>query len=192
MKLVMDLVVNHSSNEVCVAVRGGYSNCKAVVKIETDIAQHAWFKESRSSKTNPKRDWYIWHPGKVDGDGKRVPPNNWRSTFGAGSAWEWDEETEEYYLHLFLKEQPDLNWENPQVREAVYALMRWWLDRGADGFRMDVINFIKKAAGFPDAPVTDPAQPFQRFGELSMDRPGVHVWLKEMYEKVLKDYDCFW
>lgn len=114
MKLVMDLVVNHSSD------------------------QHAWFKESRSSKDSPKRDWYIWHPGKVDDKGQRVPPNNWRSIFGVGSTWEWDEGSGEYYLHTFLKEQPDLNWENPAVREAVFKMMRWWLDRGADGFRVSL------------------------------------------------------
>ncbi|BEI90865.1 uncharacterized protein CcaverHIS019_0309350 [Cutaneotrichosporon cavernicola] len=167
MKLVMDLVVNHSSNE------------------------HAWFRESRSSKTSPKRDWYIWHSGKVNEAGERVPPNNWRSTFGVGSTWEWDEGSGEYYLHTFLKEQPDLNWENPAVRDAVFEMMRWWLDRGADGFRMDVINFISKAEGFPDAPITDPKEIYQPFGNLSINRPRVHDHLKEMYEKVLKDYDCF-
>ncbi|KAG8728269.1 maltose permease, partial [Ceratobasidium sp. 428] len=128
MKLIMDLVVNHTSD------------------------QHEWFKESRSSKTNPKRDWYMWRPAKYDSEGKRYPPNNWASIFG-GSAWEWDEETEEYYLHLFVKEQPDLNWENPEVRQAVWSLMRWWMDKGCDGFRMDVINVISKVAGLPDADV---------------------------------------
>ena len=109
MKLVMDLVVNHTS------------------------AEHAWFKESRASRENPKRDWYWW----------REQPNDWRSWF-SGSAWELDEATGEYYLHLFARSMPDLNWENPEVREAVYSMMRWWLDRGVDGFRMDVINMISK------------------------------------------------
>jgi hypothetical protein len=115
MKLVMDLVVNHSSD------------------------QHAWFKESRSSKSSPKRDWYIWNEGKTNEKGERVPPNNWRSIFGAGSTWEWDEGSQEFYLHTFLKEQPDLNWENPEVRDAVFKMMRWWLDRGADGFRVSLL-----------------------------------------------------
>ncbi|RSH78836.1 uncharacterized protein EHS24_001757 [Apiotrichum porosum] len=166
MKLVMDLVVNHSSNE------------------------HAWFKESRSSKTNPKRDWYYWRKGSINEKGERVPPNNWEAMWG-GSTWEYDEESDEYYLHLFAKQQPDLNWLNPEVREAVYKMMRWWLDRGADGFRMDVINFIDKAPGFPDAPTTNPYTVYQPFGPLSVGRPGVHTHLKEMHEKVLKDYDCF-
>lgn len=132
----MDLVVNHTSD------------------------QHAWFKESRSSKTNPKRDWYIWRPPRYDEDGNRIPPNNWESIF-QGSAWEWDEATGEYYLHLFVKEQPDLNWENPDVREAVYKTMRFWLDRGCDGFRMDVINMISKVPGLPDAPVLEPLKEYQ-------------------------------
>jgi oligo-1,6-glucosidase len=110
MRLVMDLVVNHTSDE------------------------HPWFVESRSSRDNPKRDWYWW---------REQPPNGWRSFF-SGPAWERDEPTGEYYLHLFSRKQPDLNWENPQVRAAVYDMMRWWLDRGVDGFRMDVINVISK------------------------------------------------
>ena len=110
MKLVMDLVVNHSSDE------------------------HFWFQESRKSKDNPYRDYYIWKPEK---------PNNWLSFF-SGSAWQKDEATDEYYLHLFTKKQPDLNWENPKVRHEVYSLMRFWLDKGIDGFRMDVIPLISK------------------------------------------------
>ena len=113
-KIVMDLVVNHTSDE------------------------HAWFEESRSSRANPKRDWYIWRDG-VEGR----EPNRWRSMFG-GPAWQWDAATGQYYLHLFAEKQPDLNWENPEVRAAVYEMMNWWLDRGVDGFRMDVINFIAK------------------------------------------------
>src|SRR5689334_20400608 len=129
MKLVMDLVVNHSSDE------------------------HPWFAESRSSRTSPKRDWYWWRPAR-DGMQPGTPgaePTNWGSVFG-GPAWEYDETTGEYYLHLFSRKQPDLNWENPEVRTAVYDMMNWWLDRGVDGFRMDVINFISKRQSLPDGP----------------------------------------
>ncbi|MFY7868250.1 MAG: alpha-amylase family glycosyl hydrolase, partial [Exiguobacterium sp.] len=110
MKLLLDLVVNHTSDE------------------------HPWFIESKSSKDNPKRDWYIWRDGKPDGS----KPNNWESIFG-GSAWEFDEATEQYYLHVFSKKQPDLNWENPEMRTAVYDMINWWLDKGVDGFRVDAI-----------------------------------------------------
>ena len=138
MKLVMDLVVNHTSSA------------------------HAWFEESRSSKDNPKRDWYWWRPpraGHVGGE-PGAEPTNWGSVF-SGPGWTWDPVTEEYYLHIFAPSQPDLNWENPEVREAVYAMMRWWLDRGVDGFRMDVINHISKnvvegSPGLPDAEVVGP------------------------------------
>ena len=108
----MDLVVNHTSSE------------------------HAWFKESRRSKTNPKSDYYIWRPAKSDAAGKRLPPNNWRSVWGDESAWQWDETREEYYLMMFTGGQPDLNWDNPTVREEVYDLMHFWLKKGADGFRV--------------------------------------------------------
>ena len=130
MRLVMDLVVNHSSDE------------------------HPWFVESRSSRDNPKRDWYIWRdprPGCVGGEAG-AQPNNWGSFF-SGSAWTWDEATGQYYLHLFHKKQPDLNWDNSEVRAAVYRMMNWWLDRGVDGFRMDVINLISKDPGLPDGVV---------------------------------------
>ena len=116
MKLIMDLVVNHTSD------------------------QHDWFQKSRSSKDNEYRDWYIWRPARYDANGNRRPPNNWAAAF-QGSAWEWDEGTQEYYLHLFAVEQPDLNWENLKVQAAVHDIIRFWLDRGASGFRMDVINF---------------------------------------------------
>ena len=114
MKLIIDLVINHTSDE------------------------HPWFIESRSSKDNPKRDWYIWHDGK---DG--AEPNNWESIFN-GSAWEYDEVTGQYYLHLFSRKQPDLNWENKEVREVLYDTVNWWLDKGIDGFRVDAISHIKK------------------------------------------------
>jgi oligo-1,6-glucosidase len=132
MKLVMDLVVNHTSDE------------------------HPWFVESRASKDNAKRDWYWWRPARegMNAGDPGAEPNNWGSRF-SGPAWELDEKTGEYYLHLFSRKQPDLNWEYPQVRQAVYSMMRWWLDRGIDGFRMDVINFISKDTRLPDGHVHD-------------------------------------
>ena len=145
MKLVMDLVVNHTS------------------------AEHAWFKESRASRESPKRDWYWW----------RERPNNWRSFF-SGSAWELDEATGEHYLHLFARTMPDLNWENPEVREAVYSMMRWWLDRGVDGFRMDVINMISKDPALPDA--REPGVGMMPDGsEHFINGPRIHEFLQEMH-----------
>ncbi|KIY53979.1 glycoside hydrolase family 13 protein [Fistulina hepatica ATCC 64428] len=164
MKLIMDLVVNHTSDE------------------------HEWFVESRSSKDNPKRDWYIWRPPKYDAAGNRQPPNNWRSVF-QGSAWKFDETTGEYYLHLFVEQQPDLNWENPAVRDAVWDLMKFWLNRGCDGFRMDVINSISKVAGLPDVPVVDPIEEYQRAQQMYINGPRVHEYLREMHEKVLARHD---
>ncbi|KAF3923837.1 Alpha-glucosidase [Orbilia brochopaga] len=164
MKLVMDLVVNHSSSE------------------------HEWFKQSKSSKSSPYRNWYHWHPGKIV-NGKRVPPNNWFSAFG-GSVWEWDEATQEYYLHIFAKEQPDLNWENPEVVEAVHDIMRFWLDRGVDGFRMDVINFISKAVGYPDGEITNPDAELQNGCAHFTDGPRLHEFLKGL-GAILKKYNAF-
>ena len=161
MKLLMDLVVNHTSDE------------------------HPWFVESRRSRDNPKRDWYIWRPGKADGR----EPNNWESFFG-GSAWQYDEATGEYYLHLFSKKQPDLNWENPEVREAVYRMMHWWLAKGIDGFRMDVINMISKVPELPDAPVTGPG-PYQFGGRYFLQGPRLLEFLREMKDRVLSHYDVF-
>ncbi|MEW4285607.1 glycoside hydrolase family 13 protein [Priestia koreensis] len=158
MKLIMDLVVNHSSDE------------------------HQWFQESKKSVDNPYRDYYYWKQGK---DGKE--PNNWESVF-SGSAWEYDENTEEYYLHLFSRKQPDLNWENPKLREEVYRMMKFWLDKGIDGFRMDVINFISKAPGLPDAP-NPHGKKYAPGGEFFMDGPRIHEFLQEMNEKVLSQYD---
>ncbi|KAK1963706.1 alpha amylase [Colletotrichum sublineola] len=160
MKLVLDLVVNHTSD------------------------QHEWFKQSRSSKENPYRDWYIWRKPKYDSQGNRQPPNNWKSHF-QGSAWEWDETTGEYYLRLFAKEQPDLNWENPKVRDAVHAIMRFWLDKGADGFRLDVINFISKPQDFPDSD-----QEVLSGSELYSAGPRLHEYLKEL-GAILQEYDAF-
>ncbi|KFY95966.1 hypothetical protein V498_02998 [Pseudogymnoascus sp. VKM F-4517 (FW-2822)] len=165
MKYVMDLVVNHTSD------------------------QHEWFKESRSSKDNKYRDWYIWKDPKIDADGHTQPPNNWASYFG-GSAWKLDKQTNQYYLHLFATEQPDLNWENPDVRAAVHSLVRFWLDKGVDGFRMDVINFISKAPGLPDAPIRDPTQEFQSGSEYYACGPRLHEFLKDL-GAILKEYDAF-
>ncbi|KEO83387.1 glycoside hydrolase family 13 protein [Tumebacillus flagellatus] len=159
MKLIMDLVVNHSSDE------------------------HRWFVESRKSKDNPYRDYYIWRPG---GEGN-CEPNNWESCF-SGSAWQHDEQTNEYFLHLFSKKQPDLNWENPKVRQEVYDMMTWWLDKGIDGFRMDVINMISKVEGMPSAPPQE-GRKYVWGGEYFMNGPRIHDYLREMNEKVLSRYD---
>jgi oligo-1,6-glucosidase len=162
-KLLMDLVVNHTSDE------------------------HPWFAQSRSSKDNPKRDWYWWRPARA-GTAPGAPgaePTNWGSLF-SGPAWEYDEATGEYYLHLFSRKQPDLNWENPSVRQAIYALMRWWLDRGVDGFRMDVINFISKDiradGSLPDAPVI--SGPYGDPAKATINGPRVHEFLEEMHHEV--------
>lgn len=164
MKYVLDLVVNHSSD------------------------QHPWFQQSRSSKDNPYRDYYIWRPAKYDQDGNRVPPNNWESAF-SGSAWEWDETTQEYYMHLFAKGQPDLNWENPKVVKEVHDIIRFWLDRGVDGFRMDVINFISKEPGLPDAEITKPG--FLQHGtKYFACGPRLHEFLRGI-GTILKEYDAF-
>jgi oligo-1,6-glucosidase len=158
LKLLMDLVVNHTSDE------------------------HHWFVESRKSKDNPYRDYYIWRPGK---DGRE--PNNWASFFG-GSTWQYDPKTDEYYLHLFSPRQPDLNWENPEVRREVCEMMTWWLDKGIDGFRMDVINMISKVPGLPDAPLTGPG-PYQWGGQYFLHGPRLLEFLAEMKEQVLSRYD---
>ncbi|WP_068614126.1 glycoside hydrolase family 13 protein [Paenibacillus tuaregi] len=157
MKLIMDLVVNHSSDE------------------------HKWFVESRKSKDNPYRDYYIWRPGK---DGRE--PNNWGSFF-SGSAWEYDKTTDEYYLHLFSRKQPDLNWENPKVRKEVYDMMTWWLDKGIDGFRMDVINLISKVQELPDA--EGPEGQYHFGGKNFVNGPRIHEFLQEMNREVLSKYD---
>ena len=154
-KIVMDLVVNHTSDE------------------------HPWFVESRSSKDNEKRDYYIWKEGK---DGKE--PTNWGSAF-SGPAWKYDEKTDMYYLHLFSVKQPDLNWENPKVRKEVFDMMTRWCEKGIDGFRMDVISLISKPEGFPDAKVVG------LYGDMNIcaNGPKVHDYLKEMNEKVLSKFD---
>ncbi|MCY1139853.1 alpha-glucosidase [Actinoplanes sp. Pm04-4] len=166
MKLIMDLVVNHSSDE------------------------HPWFLESRSSKDNPKRDWYWWQPARegLEPGTPGAEPTNWGSVFG-GSAWELDEKTGEYYLHLFSKKQPDLNWENPEVRSAVYEMMNWWLDRGIDGFRMDVINMISKVVPLPDGRLTAGSL----YGDGSagfINGPRLHEYLQEMHREVFAGRDA--
>lgn len=158
MKLIMDLVINHTSDE------------------------HEWFIESRSSKDNPYRDYYIWRPGK---DGKE--PNNWESIFN-GSAWEYDEKTDEYYLHVFSKKQPDLNWENPEVRESLYDMVNWWLDKGIDGFRVDAISHIKKVDGLPDMENPENKKYVEAW-EGHMNRPGIEKFLTEFRERTLSNYD---
>ncbi|WP_282140104.1 glycoside hydrolase family 13 protein [Cytobacillus oceanisediminis] len=157
-KLIMDLVVNHSSDE------------------------HIWFAESRKSKDNPFRDYYIWREGR---NGKE--PNNWGSNFG-GSAWKLDDKTGEYYLHLFSKKQPDLNWDNPKLRNEIYDMMTWWLEKGIDGFRMDVVNFISKVEGLPD----DEPKPGKKYASGSKyyrNGPRIHEYLQEMNEKALSKFN---
>lgn len=173
-RIIMDLVVNHTSDE------------------------HVWFQESRKSKDNPYRDFYIWKEGKERsspegrnglGNGKEEnegwEPNNWGSCY-SGSAWAWDGTTKEYYLHLFSKKQPDLNWDNVQVREEIYKMMLWWLDKGIDGFRMDVISLISKLPGYPDGETKEDG--YTSF-EVTANGPHVHEYLKEMNKKVLSRYD---
>jgi oligo-1,6-glucosidase len=155
MRLVIDLVVNHTSDE------------------------HRWFVESRQSKTNPYRDYYLWRPGKNGG-----PPNNYPSFF-SGSAWKLDPVTNEYYLHYFAEKQPDLNWDNPKVRAEVYDLMRFWLDKGVDGFRMDVVPFISKDPSFPDLTPAELQRPEYTYTK----GPHMHEYLHEMNQQVLSKYD---
>ncbi|WP_447007313.1 glycoside hydrolase family 13 protein [Saccharothrix isguenensis] len=162
MKLVMDLVVNHTSDE------------------------HPWFVESRSSTHNPKRDWYWWRPPREGFEAGQpgAEPTNWESFF-SGPTWTLDETTGEYYLHLFDRKQPDLNWENPEVRHAVYAMMRWWLDRGVDGFRMDVINLISKDPALPDGATTGTGGLGDGFPHFS-NGPRIHEFLQEMHREVFE------
>lgn len=164
-KILMDLVANHTSDE------------------------HPWFKESRSSKDNPYRDYYIWKdPKGFDEDGNPIPPNNWASEFG-GPAWEWDEATGQFYLHIFFKEQPDLNWENEKVREDLYSMVRWWLDKGVDGFRLDAINIISKPEGFPDDPSTDFERHTSSIPFVITNGTMVHPWMKELTRETFSRYD---
>ncbi|WP_424767338.1 glycoside hydrolase family 13 protein [Paenibacillus sp. sgz302251] len=157
MKLMMDVVVNHTSN------------------------QHPWFVESRSSRSNPKRDWYIWQDGKDDGSGKLKPPTNWRSYFNP-SCWELDEATGQYYMHSFAIEQPDLNWANAEMREEIYKMLRFWLDKGVDGLRLDALALLAKPDKYIDAP--DPHDI-----RYLTHNPGLHDYLQEMNREVFRHYD---
>ncbi|MEX2365262.1 MAG: alpha-amylase family glycosyl hydrolase, partial [Pseudohongiellaceae bacterium] len=141
-----------------------------------------WFAESRSSRHNPKRDWYIWRDGKNGG-----PPNNWQSIFNE-SAWTFDDTTGQYFLHLFSAKQPDLNWENPDVRQALYAMVRWWLDKGVDGFRIDAITHIKKDAGLPDMPNPDGLKTVPSLPR-HLNRPGIQDYIRELCEQAFAGYD---
>ena len=163
-RIVMDLVLNHSSDQ-----------CK-------------WFQEARKSKDNPYRNYYIWHDGKPDGS----EPNNWGNYFfeGKGSAWEWDETTQQYYLHYYSKHMPDLNWEYEPLRREVYDMMRWWLDMGVDGFRLDVITSLKKPEGFPDYPGELGVNGYAQGREQRCNVPGIHEIIHEMYTEVFSRYDC--
>ncbi|WP_315077958.1 alpha-glucosidase [uncultured Clostridium sp.] len=158
MKLIIDLVINHTSDE------------------------HKWFIESKSSKDSPKRDWYVWKSGKNGAE-----PNNWESIF-KGSAWEYDENTEEYFLHLFSKRQPDLNWENPEVRNELYKMVNWWLDKGIDGFRVDAISHIKKDQTFEDIESESNERYVSSF-EKHMNFPGIHRFLAELADNTFENYD---
>lgn len=158
MKLIIDLVINHTSDE------------------------HPWFIESCSSKDNPKRNWYIWRDGKA---GKE--PNNWESIF-SGSAWEYDEKTDQYYLHLFSRKQPDLNWENEEVRAALYDTVNWWLDKGIDGFRVDAISHIKKEDGMKDMPNPNGVKYVPSF-EKHMNVNGIQPLLEELKTKTFSNYN---
>lgn len=164
MRLIMDMVLNHTSDE------------------------HVWFHRSKSSKNDPYRGYYIWRPAK---NGKE--PNNWGNYFYEGSAWEFDENTQEYYLHNYSYKMPDLNWENPKVFEEMCAMMKWWLDMGVDGFRMDAVNRLKKPAGLPDSP-NPPTPPVDARGyvvdrTMCANQPGIHELLHRINREVWSKYD---
>ncbi|KTR60906.1 oligo-1,6-glucosidase [Exiguobacterium indicum] len=157
-KVLLDLVVNHTSDE------------------------HPWFLESRSSKDNEKRDWYIWKDAVNGGE-----PNNWESIFG-GSAWEYDEKTEQYFLHVFSRRQPDLNWQNRDMRQAVYTMINWWLDKGIDGFRIDAISHINKDQSFADLP-NPLGMPYVPSFDMHMNVEGIHAYLEELKDETFSKYD---
>lgn len=166
MRLILDLVINHTSSE------------------------HKWFEESRSSKTNPKRDWYIWKPAKYDAQGNRHPPNNWQSYF-SGSAWTYDEKTDEYYLRLFASTQPDLNWENEETRNAIYdSALSFWFKKGIDGFRIDTAGMYSKVQSYADAPIVFSDLEFQPCKAFHQSGPRIHEFHKEMFAKVTSKYDA--
>ena len=165
-RVILDMVLNHTSDE------------------------HRWFQESKKSKDNPYRAFYIWRPAK---DGKE--PNNWGNYFyeGRGSAWEWDETTQEYYLHNYSKKMPDLNWDCPAMRQEIYSMLRWWCDLGIDGFRLDAINRLQKPKGLPDStrPCAPPVNPYGYIvdREMCANQPGIHDLLKELNREVFSRYD---
>jgi len=165
MRLIMDLVINHTSDE------------------------HPWFIEAKNSKDSPKRDWYIWKKGKqlIEGE-DNVEPNNWASIFG-GPAWEYDSNSDEYYLHLFSKKMPDLNWENESLRNALYEMVNWWLDKGIDGFRVDAISHIKKC-DYDDMPNPDNLKYVPSFDK-QMKQPGIEVLLQDLKENTFDKHDAF-
>ena len=164
MRIIFDLVINHTSD------------------------QHPWFLESKSSKTNPKRDWYFWRSPKLDDKGNPTRPNNWRSQF-TKPAWTWDPDTEEYYLHVYASGQPDLNWENEDCRRALYdTAIKFWLDRGVDGFRVDTVNKYSKVPGLPDAPITEPDAKTQIAMCHYANGPRIHEYLREM-KAVMSKHD---
>lgn len=163
MNLWMDLVVNHTSDE------------------------HEWFKESRSSKENPKRDWYIWRNPRYDVRGNRKPPNNWGGLFG-GSAWTYDETTGQYYLSLFLSSQPDLNWTNKDLRQAVHDDIVFWLERGVDGFRIDSMDLMSKHPDLPDGEITSPGEEYQSGADWFASGPRIHEYLHELRVKIFDKY----
>jgi len=168
LKLILDQVLNHTSDE------------------------HAWFIESRSSRTNPKRDWYHWvDPKGFDAEGKPILPNNWKSVF-EGPAWEWDELTGQFYLHCFSRKQPDLNWKNPEVRRACHDVLNTWVARGTDGFRLDVINMVAKKAGYPDVP-RPPGNTDKLIGldTHGVNQPPLHDYLREMNREVFEGRDLY-
>ncbi|BDD56159.1 hypothetical protein MAP00_001636 [Monascus purpureus] len=168
MKIILDIALNHTSSE------------------------HEWFQTSRRARKDPslgKRDWYFWSPGKRDEHGNRVPPNNWESTF-TGSVWEFDELADEFYLHIFGKGQPDLNWDCEDVRNALYDVLRFWLDKGVDGFRLDTMNLVSKTSDFPDAPISKPGSEWQPANFLFANGPHIHEYLQEMYQEVFAHYDA--
>jgi oligo-1,6-glucosidase len=158
-RLIMDLVVNHTSSE------------------------HEWFQKSRRAEDGYE-DYYYWRDGDVDDEGAPIPPNNWQSIFG-GSAWTYDEAREQWYLHLFDENQPDLNWRNPDVRADIKEMMNWWLEKGIDGFRMDAINYLSKAEGLPDGDPNEPIIGVEHFSH----GPRIHEYLQDLYDDTLAEYD---
>lgn len=164
MKLILDLVINHTSDE------------------------HKWFIESASSRTNPKADWYTWRDGKKDSSGKLQPPNNWGSIFG-GSAWEYVPARDQYYLHLFAKAQPDLNWESEAARQAIFdSALHFWFKKGVDGFRIDTANLYSKNQSFPDGPVGGRFAPYGDSESLTLNGPRIHEFYQDMRENIFSKY----